>query len=93
VVPQIVIVYPIRLLASVRNFITRTAYTSDVGCPLCGAEPLYFSPARWWERIFKARTDKRLFRCLNCNWRGWLSEHERVLPPESQDHRHGDPIR
>ena len=42
-------------------------------CPSCQRNAAHRSKARnWFERFRKARTDKRLYRCESCGWRGWL---------------------
>jgi UDP-GlcNAc:undecaprenyl-phosphate GlcNAc-1-phosphate transferase len=55
-------------------------------CPSCGSHKMYRSKARsLYERAWKARTPKRLFRCHHCGWRGWLLPLERraVKEPSS----------
>jgi predicted RNA-binding Zn-ribbon protein involved in translation (DUF1610 family) len=42
-------------------------------CPSCGSPEVYRSKARTlYERLRKAHTLKRVFRCHHCGWRGWL---------------------
>jgi predicted RNA-binding Zn-ribbon protein involved in translation (DUF1610 family) len=42
-------------------------------CPSCGSREVYRSKARTlYERLKKAHTLKRVFRCHHCGWRGWL---------------------
>ena len=42
-------------------------------CPSCGSGEVYRSKARTaYERLRKAHTVKRMFRCQHCGWRGWL---------------------
>lgn len=43
-------------------------------CPSCASRNLHRSKARsLYERVRKAHTLKRLFRCQHCGWRGWLA--------------------
>jgi UDP-GlcNAc:undecaprenyl-phosphate/decaprenyl-phosphate GlcNAc-1-phosphate transferase len=43
-------------------------------CPSCRKRVLYRSRARnTFERFKKVRTEKRLYRCDECGWRGWLT--------------------
>jgi FlaA1/EpsC-like NDP-sugar epimerase/predicted RNA-binding Zn-ribbon protein involved in translation (DUF1610 family) len=54
--------------------------TEDLGetgaeqpCPSCGSQALHRSRARTLaERVRRNHSDKRLFRCDECGWRGWL---------------------
>jgi FlaA1/EpsC-like NDP-sugar epimerase len=42
-------------------------------CPSCGSREVYRSKARtFYEKLRKAHTPKRVFRCHHCSWRGWL---------------------
>jgi len=42
-------------------------------CPSCGSGEVYRSKARTlYEKLRKAHTLKRVFRCHHCGWRGWL---------------------
>jgi predicted RNA-binding Zn-ribbon protein involved in translation (DUF1610 family) len=42
-------------------------------CPSCGSRELHRSRARTLaERVRRNHSDKRLFRCEQCDWRGWL---------------------
>jgi UDP-GlcNAc:undecaprenyl-phosphate GlcNAc-1-phosphate transferase len=42
-------------------------------CPSCGSREVYRSKTRTlYERLRKAHTLKRVFRCHHCSWRGWL---------------------
>ena len=42
-------------------------------CPSCGSREVHRSKARTlYERLRKAHTLKRMFRCHHCGWRGWL---------------------
>jgi UDP-GlcNAc:undecaprenyl-phosphate GlcNAc-1-phosphate transferase len=42
-------------------------------CPSCGKSAAFRSKARnSFERFRKVRTQKRLYRCEECGWRGWL---------------------
>jgi FlaA1/EpsC-like NDP-sugar epimerase len=42
-------------------------------CPSCGSRELHRSRARTLaERVRRNHSDKRLFRCDQCEWRGWL---------------------
>jgi hypothetical protein len=55
-------------------------------CPSCQARRLYRSKARTLrERIRRKVSARRLYRCTNCDWRGWLiplqfSDGEAVEP-------------
>jgi UDP-GlcNAc:undecaprenyl-phosphate GlcNAc-1-phosphate transferase len=43
-------------------------------CPSCGERELRRSKARsTFERLRRAHTTKRIFRCHNCGWRGWAT--------------------
>lgn len=43
-------------------------------CPSCAGHEVRRSKARsLYERLRKAHTPKRLFRCHHCGWRGWLA--------------------
>src|SRR4030095_9840668 len=42
-------------------------------CPSCNCVHIHRSKARnVFERVKKLRTDKRLYRCEECGWRGWV---------------------
>ncbi len=42
-------------------------------CPSCKGWRVHRSKARnLYERLRKSRTDRRLYRCEECGWRGWL---------------------
>ena len=42
-------------------------------CPSCKGWRVHRSKARnLYERVRKSRTDRRLYRCEECGWRGWL---------------------
>ena len=42
-------------------------------CPACGGDEIHRSRSRnLYERFRKTQTDRRLFRCHQCGWRGWL---------------------
>jgi hypothetical protein len=42
-------------------------------CPECQSDHIHRSHARgFWEPIQKRFTAKRIFRCHDCGWRGWL---------------------
>jgi hypothetical protein len=42
-------------------------------CPSCGSHQMRRSKARsFHERLRKGYTQKRMFRCQQCSWRGWL---------------------
>ena len=46
-------------------------------CPACKSFNVHRSMARsTFERFKKLRTDKRLYRCEDCGWRGWLTPLE-----------------
>lgn len=48
-------------------------------CPSCASREMHRSKARTlYERLWKAHTPKRLFRCYHCGWRGWLLSLERL---------------
>jgi predicted RNA-binding Zn-ribbon protein involved in translation (DUF1610 family) len=41
-------------------------------CPKCGSANIHRSRSRSrWETWRKEITGKRVFRCLECSWRGW----------------------
>lgn len=43
-------------------------------CPSCASREVHRSKARsLYERLRKAHTPRRLFRCQSCSWRGWLA--------------------
>ncbi len=43
-------------------------------CPACGRSTLFRSHSKnLAERVRKKMTSRRIYRCHNCNWRGWLS--------------------
>lgn len=42
-------------------------------CPECKSNRVHRSHARnLWEKVQKRFTTRRLFRCHDCGWRGWL---------------------
>jgi uncharacterized protein with PIN domain len=42
-------------------------------CPSCKGWHVHRSKARnVYERLRKSQTDRRLYRCEECGWRGWL---------------------
>ena len=42
-------------------------------CPSCDSREVFRSKARTlYERLRKAHTPRRVFRCHHCGWRGWL---------------------
>jgi hypothetical protein len=47
-----------------------------LSCRGCQSTGLRRSRLRWWERPLKRVTFRRRYRCLRCQWRGWLK------PPE-----------
>ncbi len=53
-------------------------------CPKCQAPALRRSHSTsTFEKYRKARTNKRIYRCHACSWRGWLFENELRFPPVS----------
>jgi predicted RNA-binding Zn-ribbon protein involved in translation (DUF1610 family) len=53
-------------------------------CPSCGSREVYRSKARtFYEKLRKAHTLKRLFRCHHCGWRGWKPPHDSVTAAEA----------
>ncbi len=53
-----------------------------VHCPSCRSSEIHRSKARtFYERLRKEHTDKRLFRCQECDWRGWLLPLEAIHSP------------
>jgi hypothetical protein len=63
-------------------------------CPSCRSANLHRSKARnLYERLRKSHTPTRLFRCLDCGWRGWLLPLEfstALEPPKLAHTAHGD---
>src|ERR1700730_12882749 len=56
----------------------------SVPCPSCGSREVYRSKARTlYERLKKAHTLKRVFRCHHCGWRGWLPPLEHASITEA----------
>lgn len=52
-------------------------------CPSCGSRNVQRSKARsFFERWRKERVEKRLFRCPECRWRGWLLPLAVVQPQQ-----------
>jgi FlaA1/EpsC-like NDP-sugar epimerase len=50
-------------------------------CPACQSSSLHRSRARTLaERMRRSYSDKRLFRCADCDWRGWLVPIEFWVP-------------
>jgi hypothetical protein len=43
-----------------------------LSCRGCQSTGLRRSRLRWWERPLKRLTLRRPYRCLRCQWRGWL---------------------
>jgi hypothetical protein len=71
-------------------------------CPNCKSKSVRRSRSRsQWERWRKAITHKLLYRCRNCNWRGWRApeyndddhetDHSRATAPEPPNLR-GTPL-
>jgi CoA-binding domain len=57
--------------------IAAVAHFGAQPCPSCRLAMAHRSKARnIYERFRKLRTDKRLFRCEKCNWRGWIAPLE-----------------
>ena len=62
-------------------------------CPSCKGWRVHRSKARnIYERVRKSRTDRRLYRCEECGWRGWLIPLEfgartRIDAPSRPDFR------
>ena len=53
-------------------------------CPNCKSKSVHRSRSRnQWERWRKSITHKLLYRCRNCNWRGWRT-------PVFSDENEGD---
>lgn len=54
-------------------FVPAAAGILDQSCPHCQSGTVRRSHARTLaERLRRAHSDQRLFRCETCNWRGWL---------------------
>ena len=55
-------------------------------CPRCGSNRVHRSRARtFWERFRRDFSQKRLFRCDACLWRGWgvdTGERRAALPDQ-----------
>ena len=49
-------------------------------CPHCGLERIRRSRARGLERLFRVLSSYRVYRCSDCEWRGWLSAGENPWP-------------
>ena len=46
-------------------------------CPKCSSENIHRSRHRSrWESLRKSLSNKRLYRCHDCSWRGWLTSSE-----------------
>jgi predicted RNA-binding Zn-ribbon protein involved in translation (DUF1610 family) len=53
--------------------LTEAAWHDSQPCPSCKGWHVHRSKARnLYERFRKSRTDRRLYRCEECGWRGWL---------------------
>ena len=51
-------------------------------CPDCGSIDIRRSRTRFWERPVKFVTGRRVYRCVSCNWRGWVFgaiEREKIV--------------
>ena len=46
-------------------------------CPECGSQVRRSHARGMGERLVKALTTYRAYRCRDCGWRGWLSEISR----------------
>jgi hypothetical protein len=69
----------------------REAHGAGQKCPSCLKPAAHRSKARTaFERFRKARTQKRLYRCERCGWRGWLTPLDFNPPPAVSDHRPPD---
>ena len=52
-------------------------------CPSCDSREVFRSKARTlYEKLRKAHTPRRVFRCHHCGWRGWLLPLERAAMSE-----------
>ena len=59
---------------------TRVPIVAGQRCPRCSAHTLYRSQLRSFsERIRKKLTEKRLYRCEGCGWRGWTQNLDAAL--------------
>jgi UDP-GlcNAc:undecaprenyl-phosphate GlcNAc-1-phosphate transferase len=59
---------------------TRVPIVAGQPCPACGSYTLYRSHVRKLsERVRKKLTDKRLYRCEGCGWRGWTQTLDTAL--------------
>lgn len=53
-------------------------------CPACAHRGVHRSKARtFYETLWRDHTPKRIFRCANCGWRGWLVPLQRVVAGEA----------
>ena len=69
---------PVRV-AAVRFDIVAAASVGSQPCPSCRVGMANRSKARnTYERFWRERTYKRLFRCGKCGWRGWMTPLEFV---------------
>jgi UDP-GlcNAc:undecaprenyl-phosphate GlcNAc-1-phosphate transferase len=61
------------LVAAPRGVLETMHVLGSDPCPSCGSGDVYRSRARTlYEKLRKAHTLKRVFRCHHCGWRGWL---------------------
>lgn len=52
---------------------------NNLFCPVCG-EHVYRSHSRGFkEKLFKAITSYRAYRCRDCGWRGWLGKSNLLI--------------
>jgi UDP-GlcNAc:undecaprenyl-phosphate GlcNAc-1-phosphate transferase len=59
---------------------TRVPIVAGQRCPRCSSHTLYRSQLRSFsERIRKKLTEKRLYRCESCGWRGWTQNLDAAL--------------
>ena len=49
-------------------------------CPRCRVGSLRRSQARRLEKLIRSASSYRIYRCLNCRWRGWLATGENPWP-------------
>jgi predicted RNA-binding Zn-ribbon protein involved in translation (DUF1610 family) len=56
----------------------------SVTCPDCG-ERIHRSHTRGFnEKLVKAFTPYRAYRCHECGWRGWLTKSDSILKPDTR---------
>ena len=48
-------------------------------CPLCGGRAHRSHTRGISEKLFRALTPSRMYRCQECGWRGWLLQRRPVL--------------